>query len=249
MAFTCIGFVACNGDEDEPDVKFNDVTLTCNETYSIKNGTGVEWRSSNELIASVSGNVVTAGCIGEAVISSTKGSFKVTVKGTIGNVYQIPCLNWGASKSTVKSFMKGRTIEEETSTDLVYAGSGAEICTMYSFENSKLSSSSIALDGDYINSENLIYFLLERYVPLSYDEDNYYFYFTTPDLETGVVLALAEYSGTLVYLIVYVPISENSRSMNINSLDKFDWTQLNNYGIKKSVNVKGQFEEIKNLLD
>ena len=74
-------FTACGGDDDEPELKFNDITLNCGSTYTIPNGKNIMWTSSNEYIASVSGNIVKAEKVGEATISSNKGSFKVKVNG------------------------------------------------------------------------------------------------------------------------------------------------------------------------
>jgi hypothetical protein len=233
-----LGFVAC--EEDEPSTKFEDITLNCGKSYTIPNGSGTTWTSSNEYIASISGNVVTAELVGDATISSTKGSFKVSVKGVVPNAYTIPCLNWGASKSTVKSFMSGQTIYEETSTSISYKGTGTQILTLYTFENSKLISSGLALNGDYIDSDNLIDFILERYIPLTYDEDNYSFYFITPDGKTGLGLTLNVYGDTLVYIIAYVPFENSSRSISA-----IDWTEFDKYGFKKSDLVKTQFEKIK----
>lgn len=228
--------------EDEPNLQFNDVSLKCDQTYTIKNGSDISWTSSNKYIASVSGNVVTANLIGEAVISSSKGSFKVTVSGNAMQAYRIPCIEWGATKSTVKNFMKnsGTTLDEETSTELIYVGSGAQILTSYTFENSRLAGSVVGLNGDYVDSDNLIDFMLERYIPISIDEDNYSFYFVAPDNKTVLGLYLKVYGSTLVYLIAYVPYSDNSRSAFM-----FDCSKIEELGFRKSSSLKNKFEEIK----
>lgn len=239
LTCTCILFQSC-GDDDEPNGGFKDITLNCGQTHTISNGSGAEWTSSNKYIASIAGNLVTAERVGDATISSSKGSFKVSVKGVVPEAYFIPCLNWGASKSTVKNFMKGYTISEETSTSITYKGSGTQILTMYSFENNILASSGLALDGSYVDSDNLIDFMLERYVPVSYDEDGYAFYFITPDNKTALGLMLEVYGSNLVYIIAYAPRSNSKRSPNT-----INWSQFEKFGFKKSDIVKNKFEQIK----
>ena len=234
-------FTACG--DDEPEIKFNDITLNCGRTYTIPNGNNIMWTSSNEYIASVSGNIVKAERVGEATISSNKGSFKVKVNGSLTSVYPIPCLEWGASKSTVKNFMKGYSLDEEESTSLTYIGTGSHLFTIYTFESGILSGSAVALNGNYIDAENLADYMLERYVPVSVDEDNYSFYFVTPDNKTMLGLFLEVYSGNIVYTIVYLPRDSKSRS-----LEEFDYLSIDAFEFEKSDIVKPQFEQIRYII-
>lgn len=98
-----IVFISCGGDDDDSP-RFQDVTLSHGVSYTIIEGSDVTWTSSNELVAYVDGNKVTGICIGEAIISSSKGSFKVTVSPQYNNV-TLPSMNFGASISTIKSEM------------------------------------------------------------------------------------------------------------------------------------------------
>lgn len=235
-------FTACS-DDDEPEIKFNDIALNCGRTYTIPNGNDIMWTSSNEYIASVSGNIVKAERVGEATISSNKGSFKVKVNGSLASVYPIPCLEWGASKSTVKNFMKGFSLDEEESTSLTYTGTGSHLLTTYTFESGLLSVSGVALNGNYIDAENLVDYMLERYVPVSVDEDNYSFYFVTPDNKTMLGLFLEVYSGNIIYVIVYMPRDSKSRS-----LEEFDYLSIDAFEFEKSDIVKPQFEQIRYII-
>ena len=243
----CLLCQSC-GEKDEPGTSFNDVTLNCEQTYTITGGEDVEWKSDNPLIASVSGNIVTANVIGETTIRSSKGLFKVTVKGTMSKVYNVPCLEWGASKSRVKSFMSGRTLSKETTTDLVYSGSGAEIITMYTFQSDKLKNSGVTLSGSYISSSKLADYMLERYIPISYDEDSYYFYFVTPDKKTAVGLTLSVSGGNVIYVIAYGPLSSTYSQVELKSYSVFDWQQYIDIENNKDL-VLPYFEEIKNALN
>lgn len=241
---SCFVLTACGGDDDEPQVSYQDITLACKKTHTIK-GDAV-WTSSNKFIASVSGNVVTAERVGEATISSSKGTFKVKVTPTV-SVYKEPYLKWGASKSSVKSFMSGATIEQEKSDQLVYKGTGALINTIYHFENSGLKASGLTLDGDYINPETLMEQMLQYYLPVTMDEVNYSFYFATPDKKTAAMLKLNDYDGSICYIILYAPISgSNAEKYRAAS---FDFKTIESaIGITNTGNHSEKFNEMKNLL-
>ena len=239
---SCFILASCGGD-DEPDFNYQDVSLRYNTTYTIPNAGDATWTSSNEYIASVSGNVVTAERVGEAIISSNKGSFKVTVTPT-SHVFNEPCIKWGATKSTVKSFMNNASPSEETSTALTYKGSGAQVVTTYTFDSKGLKSSGVGLDGDYVNSDALVTYMLERYIPIDVDESDYSFYFCTPDKKTGILMSLRASGSTIVYLIVYVPI-EGSKSRAIDSFPKID---VDKFGFSKSPFLIEKFNSIKSVL-
>lgn len=230
---------ACGG-EDEPNVKFENATISYGQTYSIPNGKNIVWTSSNELIATVDGNIVTAKRVGEAVISSEKGSFKVSVTPT-SYVFTEPCIQWGADKKSVKSYMNnvsGVTINEDTNTTLNYKGTGKALLYSYSFENSALKGSGIGLDGDYIDAEAMADFMIERYVPIEVDEDNYSFYFVSPDKKTGVLMQLKVSGRTIIYLVVYVPVGDSRSDYDIAE-------QFNEYDNAPSDVAKNVFMQLK----
>lgn len=240
---SCLAIVSCGGgdDDDEPKTTYNNVTLACKTTHTIKGD--ATWTSSNKYIASVAGNVVTAERVGEATISSDKGSFKVTVTPTV-SVFSEPYLEWGASKSTVKNFMRGATLYEETSDQLTYKGNGALMLTLYDFENGRLKGSGIALNGDYIDSDALIEQMLQYYVPVTMDEDEYSFYFATPDKKSGVMLSLKSSGRTIIYMIIYVPLT-NSDSRSITN----EYEELSSaMGIDTTGNPIEKFNELKNII-
>lgn len=240
---SCFILASCGGDDDEPDYKYQDVVLNCKATYTIPNAGDAEWTSSNKFIASVTGNVVTAERVGEVIISSNKGNFKVTVNAT-SHVFNEPCIEWGAAKSTVKSFMKNATPYEETSTSLNYKGTGAQVLTLYTFENDKLKSSGTGLDGDYVNSDAMVTYMFERYVPLKVDDEDYSFYFCTPDEKTGVLMSLRTSGRTIIYLIVYVPLNDSKSR----SIVKFPEVDIEKYGFIASPEVANEFDAIKSMM-
>ena len=232
---------ACGGDEDEPTVKFSNKSLSYGETYSIPNGSKTEWLSSNDYIVSVSGSTIKAERVGEATISSKKGSFKVTVTPNT-YVYTEPCLQWGCTKSTVKSYMNkisAVSIREDNSTTLNYFGSGKVQMYNYTFENSGLKGAGAALNGDYVDTNAMSNFMVERYIPVDVDESNYTFYLISPDEKTFVGMQLRASGRTIIYLITFVPVLTSGRS-------PFEKTEMFGvYGNTPSEIVKDAFEKIK----
>ena len=240
---SCFILASCGGDDDEPYYSYQDIRLNCGAKYTIPNAGDAVWTSSNKYIASVAGNVVTAERVGEAVISSNKGSFKVTVT-TTSHVFNEPCIQWGASKSTVKSFMNNVSPSEETTTSLTYKGTGVQFVTSYSFESNGLKSSGVGLNGDYINSDALVTYMLERYIPIKVDEEDYSFYFCTPDQKTGILMSLRTSGSTIIYLIVYVPFNDTESR----SIDMFPEIDIDQYGFTTSPIVVDEFNTIKSML-
>ena len=82
--------------------------------------------------------------------------------------------------------------------------------------------------------------MLERYVPVSYNESSYSFYFVTPDDKTALGLMLDSYGSSIIYIIAYIP-RNNSR----NSFVSFDWAKFNKFGFNKSEVIKSHFNHIK----
>lgn len=235
---------ACGGEEDEPTVKFSNKSLSYGETYSIPNGNNTEWTSSNDLIVSVSGSTIKAERVGEATISSKKGSFTVTVTPNT-YVYTEPCLEWGCAKSTVKSYMNkisSVSIKDDNSTTLSYSGSGKVLLYHYSFENNALKGAGAALDGDYVDTDAMSTFMLERYIPVKVDETKYTFYFISPDEKTVIAMQLSVSGRTIIYVITFVPVSTSGRS-------SFEVTDMfGGYENTPSDIVKDTFEKIKSGL-
>lgn len=234
-----LALTACGGD-DEPELKFEDVTLQYEQTYTIPNGKNTTWSSSNELIASVEGTTVTANKVGEAIISSDKGSFRVTVTPTL-HVFVEPCLQWGANVNTVKSFMASKlsslTLSKETEDALTYSSSATKVYT-YVFEAGQLTSSAVGLNSDYVSSEAMADFMIERYVPVTMDQSSNTFYFISPDKKNVIMFAITSSGRTIIYLVAYAKYTP-SRSVDI-SPEIFK-------GIKmvQSPNAASEFNKIK----
>lgn len=201
-----LALMSCGSDDDEPN--YSNQTMVVGSVYAIPGGS-TGWTSDNELIASVSTNGVTAERVGETYIRNGSKSFKVTVTGKY-NTYKEPCLQWGASKSTVKSFMSGYTLSSETDQYLFYSGNYPVSIIGYSFKNAALSLSSIIIPLNAVNMDDLIAFMAERYVYVTKDEANKYFGFLSADKKNIVILQLETLNSQIVYFISYAQYTGSS---------------------------------------
>ena len=104
LALTSSSFTSCS-DEDETEPKFANVTLNAGETKIIDHAAGIHWTSSNQFVAEMNDNELKALRVGTATLSSTRGHFKIKSNPT-SHLYQDPCMQFGASQSTVRSWMK-----------------------------------------------------------------------------------------------------------------------------------------------
>lgn len=207
LMFTAMTFVSCGSDkEDEPN--YTNQTLQVGQTYAIPGGSD-GWTSDNNLIASVSSVGVKAERVGETTIRNGGKSFKVTVTGKY-NTYKEPCLKWGASKSTVKNFMSGYTLQSEDNDNIIYKGKYREALTGYMFKSGGLYLSTVVLFTSDVSTEELAAFLNERYIYVTQSATEYYFAYATPDEKNVVVLQLTTISSQVVYMVSYGSISISS---------------------------------------
>lgn len=208
LCLSAVAFSACSDDEDE-DVKYPDVTMKAGDTYTIENGTN--WLSADPLIATVSGNTIQALRVGKTTISNNSAKFKLTVTPKY-NLYDDPCMQWGASTSTVNSFMKGYTMLQQDENIVYYSGNGVAEMYAYYFEKGKLSLSCVFLDADKYYS-TLHSFLAERYEFLSQDDEDYTLYYISMDKELAIMVELFDISGTIYAEVVYFPYEGEATNM------------------------------------
>lgn len=207
----CGCLVSCSDSDDA--VAYPDKTLTVGDTFTISSGNG--WTSINENIASVSGRVVTAERVGAVLIYNSKDEFTVTVEPNY-YTYMEPCMNWGATKSTVKTFMKDFTIYSEDTDLLAYEGAYKEILSMYGFSGGKLILSCVTVRASDVTAEEMSYYLNERYIyegqAQTTDGETVLLFSSVEGTDTIELMASVLSTGTVVYMIYYL---ESSRSYSI----------------------------------
>jgi len=187
--------------------------MMAGETYTIPGKDGV-WTSDNQLIASVSNGIVKAERVGQTTIRNGSKSFKVTVNGKY-NTFKEPCLQWGASKSTVKSFMSGYTLQSEDDESIFYKGKYREALTGYMFKSSGLYVSTVMLLTSSVSTDELAAFLNERYIYVTQNSREYYFAYATPDEKNVVLLQLTIINSQVVYMVSYGSVSTSSNAPEV----------------------------------
>lgn len=225
-------FTSCGDDADDDNQSMN-LTLNAGETHDIGNGSG--WKSANPLVASVSGSTIKANCVGNTTISSGSSNIKVTVKATHFD-FNDPCLQWGASKSSVKSYMSKYNLFNEKSTSLTYDGSGKTYMYSYLFENGKLNSSGILVESYY--SSDITTYLKERYYPVLVSEDDV-IYMVDAKQETLALVSVYT-SGYSVYVMV---VYTHYTGEKVNKAPK-----MNKFIKRNSSEEKAAFNSLKEVL-
>jgi len=209
--------VSCGSDDD--DKKFDDVILTAGQSYTIPSGSSISWTSSNELIAKVSNGVVSALRVGEVKITSSEGSFKVTVNASL-DLYREPYLQFGASKSSVKSYMSGYTLSDEDDEALIYDGKGIEAYQLYTFKNSAMNAAAVIVYVSAVSTSDLATYLSERYVYLGTTSDSEIMMLKSID-EKVVIGVTAKYLNKKpIYMILYADATSTSSMPAIEQLDE-----------------------------
>lgn len=211
MTVCSLSFISCGGDDDDESTSFENMEILSGSSATIKNGENISWTSKQSLIASVSGNTVTGHIIGTTTISSTKGTFNVTVQ-PANTLYDEPCLEWGASTTRIKSFMKSYTQmtgnNNNTSTEaLAYYGTKGAYMYGYLFSNNKLKSSIVFVKTYYV--EALVKHLTERYVKVDSDDDH--IYMIDIDKKTVVIVGTEKLNGTYYYTVMYGEFSNSNK--------------------------------------
>lgn len=190
-------FTACGDDADDDNQSMN-LTLNAGQTHNI--GKGSNWKSANPIVASVSGSTITANCMGSTTITSGSSNIKVTVKAT-NFEFNDPCTQWGASKSTVRSFMSSYSLQKETDTNVYYYGTGKTYLYGYSFENNKLTASSYFVK--YYYSDNITEYLKQRFYPVTTKDDIIYMINAKQDMAALVSVTSIGYSAYV--MVMYAP--------------------------------------------
>ncbi len=135
------------------------------------------------------------------------------------NLYKEPSFQWGASKSTIKSYMNGYSLQVETSTALGYLGKHPVELYAYLFKNNMMNCSAAQLPGIY--AEQLIEFLMDRYVYVDKVDDMYAFCSVDKDMLIGLSVNV-DNNYNAHCMVMYTPINIDAKTRNAsNMFDEF----------------------------
>ncbi len=190
-------------------VAYQNVSLKVDSVYLVYNGYGVEWESSNPLIASVikpatdaDTTRIVATCAGTTVLSSSRGTITVTVSPQY-TIYEEPFTKWGADETAIKEALSKYTPYTSTETQIVYQNIGVISAEAYTLKDSALVQVDLAIPVDTFKVENVAEHLENRYKFYGIEDDIYLYY--SPTLETAVLLSLQADSENPYFLLDYIP--------------------------------------------
>lgn len=210
---TGLSFTSCSKDNDSHKLNQTELALTAGESFKLEYNGDCTWESEEPLIAEVDniGNV-TANRVGETTIWANQESCKVKVSPKY-NTYMEPYTDWGASESDVINYMAGYTYTVSSSSNTMYfEDTDNDIVYMYLFENKALSSSAI-MANIISKGEEIIDFLLERYVVVYANGSDYTVFMCSIDRKIAIGVSLNAISGViLVGYMPYDPTSANTKS-------------------------------------
>lgn len=171
----------------------------------------------------------------------------ITPTPTSSLTFKEPSTNWGATVSSVKSYMSGYTLKNDIQQGtnvywMQYNGKDDEMLYEYDFSSSTtgLKESIVVFDSDDVTIDDLkAYFKQsDKYGEPSYDSEYNVYVTISKDEKTGVVIS--ENSG--IWLVEYINISSLSAKMK--APRKMDFQSLKSSGPKAKKNyvvkVKGQ---------
>lgn len=176
------------------------------------NGTNVTYQSRDPYVASVKETgEVTANFVGETIIDvkADEGTaeFKVTVNGKY-HTFDEPCRDWTKTKSQVFEMHPSLTFSASGDYWMATVDENKAMILQYKFDSSdKLESSAITIHQDY--AIQAMYFLAERYLPVT-EVDGYYFFINGLTASTAnTSVAMTKMSGYKVYMIMYLPYTSS----------------------------------------
>ena len=201
--------VGCSKDDGGADagkLTKSSYVMYQDDTFYIEgeNISNVEWDSENEFVATVEDGVITGQFVGETIVTSGAGnlSFSVEVRPQY-HIYDDPYMKWGASKAAVMAKLGAPYSEGKDNLAYMTTNTNAPL-VIYMFENDRLVSCGVACKTAY----RLSYFLMERYVPVDVDVDNYsatllhcYGKKNDPQVDYGVMMTYNSTVGAI--LVVY----------------------------------------------
>lgn len=223
---TMLTFTACSSGDDEPDntkLSKTSYAMYHEETQDIEGDhlSNVVWDSENEFVATVENNTITGQYVGQTTVKSAANNltFSVEVKPKY-STYEEPCLDWGASKSAIKA--KYGTPQSEDTNSLIYQTSNTNAPIMlYAFKDGKMTSCGVVckISAAYQLGD----FLMERYVPVEVDTDNYsatllhcYGKTSDPQVDYGIVM---KYSSSIGGILVAYTGANNSKSRSVDDIE------------------------------
>ena len=179
-------------------------------------GQNIEWETTNDFIAQVENGEVTGNHVGECAVSVKSNGDIATCNVVVKPkyfTYKEPVLEWGITLEQLKA-QKGEYNDhsQNKGKDLYYYVQDKEngIIELYTFADDVLENCSVMLN---VKNTDVTDFLIERYQPISYDEETgLALFINSMELEMatlGVGLRPVVSGSTAMFLVTYLPYSDS----------------------------------------
>lgn len=206
-------FVGCSKDENNQDSLNIPSNVSVKVDSSFNLGSVQSWVSSNTFVAEITQEgVITGKHVGNCTVNCSDASCSVTVTAN-NTLYEEPITDWGISKSELIS-RKGQPDRESGNTLIYETGNSAAPYEMYTVKNGILETSAVLVLSSYTSS--MTDHILDRYYPVYYDDDYYYFAnaYTLSDASIVVVAGLSD--NAQYWLVMYM---DYSSAKTVSSID------------------------------
>lgn len=227
LAVAMAAFVGCDKDDgggNSIQLISADQTMHYDDEFQIQatSNTPITYTSENEYHAEVSANgFVTAGRVGETNIVMTNGDDTKKVKITVtpeSNLYPEADLTFGMTRSSVKAKLGNPDSETEDGMGYTEYSSNAPIFMCLFDGADKLTSFTYMVKTAY--SSELGTFLVERYVPISIDGEEYAILCVnalTP--ETVTMLVGADVYSLSYWMVMHMPNTDSKAKVAVSRPD------------------------------
>lgn len=128
--------------------------------------------------------------------------------------FKIPCLEWGASMTKIKSFMNGYTVYKTTDNVIIYNGKFREKYIGYSFENNCLKACVVYLDANSLNVESASYWGKTGWKIVQSYSNRYLL--ISPDEKTGLLAETISNNNNIEITYTFVPATDNNAKARYN---------------------------------
>lgn len=186
----------------------------------------ISYNPENEFHAKVSNTgVITAQHVGETRVNLTNGSDSKSIQVVVEpkfNLYKTPCIEWGMTRSQIKTQYGKPDTETASGIGYTTTSSSAPIMLYLFDSNDKLTSSAVMVKTAYAST--LVDFLVERYMPIDVNTSEYTAMFvnglSTDKITTAINLSVYNLSYLMV-MYVDVRNAAKSRSTSDVSIDTY----------------------------
>ena len=228
LSVILVAMVGC--EEPQEKLEPQSVTLHVNETAQLQySGDECVWMSDQSLIASVDNGLVTANLVGQTRVYANDLFCDVVVEPRY-TMFKEPSCDWGATQEQVIESMSWSALVDRDESALYFSGDENVLAYTCNFENGKLAASIMTILNMGSNAEDVVNFLLERYLLFTYDDE----VTLLISIDNKTVIGIME--QTPLIMIIYLQYPEES-TMRSSSYDMTCYKEYCNKIIEK-INIK-----------